>query len=488
MADNKNNLEDFFKKRINDFDNSNDGWDLPDESAWVNAQVHFPNALSKKTWNWKLGALIFLTIALVSAGGYIFYLKTNLTEKSDEIDIVKNELENKNNTITTLEKEVFKVKSELQKEKLNTQIANTSLTQEKQITIQTILNQKRTIQNMQNEKNVLYEEKYSPESNLVPKKEVKFSQKNNSNLNTLGLKSNEILENAIPIAVSFSAIQNNFPVQKLDIKSEYKVLIPKQKKRKRKLEVGVSYTSLNFEIPIAYDFEKLEKEDFGKKSEYFSSHFKGGKFHLAYEIQPNLWITTGLRRTTGGFKKSFTDKLIYDKSGEFIDDEGKTINEFDITTQTGFSDGGSSIDFEIPDGTTINNGDFLITEWYYSQEYKFTQIPIGVNYFFGKNKFKFFLTGGLGWNKISLGESFVEAQLTYDNEVLPINGNEENKKEEVSSQFINGFLGAGLNYRLTSNWNIRTSFSLEKNFLQKSEIYGSTSFIKAFDLGLYYRF
>ena len=33
MADNKNNLEGFFKNRINDFDKSTDGWDLPNESV-----------------------------------------------------------------------------------------------------------------------------------------------------------------------------------------------------------------------------------------------------------------------------------------------------------------------------------------------------------------------------------------------------------------------------------------------------------------------
>ncbi len=488
MDDNKNNLEDFFNNRINDFDESDDGWDLPDESAWENAQAHFPNHPQKKTWNWKLGVLILLVFTLFSAGVYIYFLKKDLVNKSNEIEIAKNEIENKNNTITILEKEISKVESESEKEKLNTQNAITSLTPKQQIATQTILSQKNTNQFLSKENQKNNKELIITQSNFAFKNESNFPINEKIASNYTIKDSKMILENSIPIASSFMEIQNVFPAQKLDLESEFNIFFPTPQKKKGKFEIGVNYTSLNFKIPLVYDFEKLEKEDFGKKDWSFPVQSKGGEFHLAYKVRSNLWIITGLRRTAVGFEKSFSDKLIYDKSGEYIDGDGKTINEFEITTQTGFSDTGSNIDFEIPNGTTINDGDFLETEWNNSQQYKFTHIPIGVNYFMGKNKLKLFFTGGLGWNKVSLGEYFVEAQLSYDNEILPIKRNEESKKVEVSSQFINGFAGAGLNYQLTSNWHARTSFTMEKNFIQKNEILRSNSFTKVFDLGLNYRF
>ena len=488
MADNKNNLEDFFKNRINDFDESNDGWDLPDENAWENAQTHFPNHPQKNPFNWKIGALILLAFTLVSAGGSLYFLKKNLAEKSNQIEIAKIEIANKNNTITNLENKISRIESEFKKEKLNTQNAIKSLTQNQQISTQTIFDQKKTIQILQKENQFLNEEITSTPSNLASKVEAKFSQKENSISDFSEIKSKQISESVIPIASSFMRIQNDFPIKKLAIVSEFNIIFQKPKKEKGKFEIGLSFVSMNFEIPLTYDFKNLEKEDFGKKDWSFSIQSKGGKFHLAYQVRPNLWITSGIRTTTGGFEKSFSDKLIYDKSGEYIDDEGKTINEFEITTQTGFSDAGNSIDFEIPNGTVIDDGDFLETEWNYSQQYKFTHIPIGVNYFMGKNKLKWFLKGGLGWNKVSLGEYFVEAQLSYDNEILPIKGNEKSKTIEVNSQFINGFAGAGLNYQFNTNWNVRTSFTFEKNFIQKNEILESNSLSKVFDIGLDYRF
>ena len=96
-----------------------------------------------------------------------------------------------------------------------------------------------------------------------------------------------------------------------------------------------------------------------KDKEVAYQQIQGGSFQIAYSIFPKIWITAGVRRTIGGFEKNFSDKLIYDKSGEYLDGEGKTINEFDITTQSGFGDSGSTINFEIPDGTAIDDGDFV---------------------------------------------------------------------------------------------------------------------------------
>lgn len=488
MADNKNNLEDFFKNRINDFDKSNDGWDLPDENAWENAQTYFPNYPRKKTWNWKLGILILLVFTLFSSATYIYYLKKDLTKKTNKIEIAENEIENKNNIITSLEKQLLKVESELNNEKLKHQNTITSFNQKEQTSTQTILSQKKTNQFLRKENLKLKEGLIASKTNIAANNDSNLSF--NEDVRTINAKSESkiILEKPFPIASSFMEIQNTFPIQKLDFKKETKVIFPKQKKQKGKFELGLSYASMSFEIPLVYEFDKLEKENFGEDAWSFPIQSNGVAFQLAYEVHPNLWITSGLRRTTLGVKKSFSDKLIYNKSGEYLDDEGKTINEFNITTQSNFGDAGSSINFEIPDGTTIDDGEFLGTEWNYFQEYEFLHIPVGINYFVGKNKLKWYFKGGLGWNKISFGEHYVEAQLSYNNEILPIKENEEIKNNKVSTQFINGYAGVGLDYQLTSNWYVRSSFALEKNFMQKKEILESNSLTKLFDIGLNYRF
>ncbi len=488
MADNKNNLEDFFKNRINDFDESKDSWDLPDESAWGNAQTHFPIHPQNKTWNWKLGALVLLAFAMIAGGSYIYFLKKDLTKKTIELELANAKIEINNNTVTKLKKEKSKTDLKLNREKLNSQNATTSLTQQQQISTQTIFNQKKTIRTLQSENQKLNEEIISVQSDFVAMNESNISPIEDHISDSLTKKSKEILENIIPIDFLSLKIENDFPIQQLELEKKYNVIFPKQKKQDNKFEVGLNYSSTNFEIPLSYDFEKLEKEDFGKKDWSFPLKFTGGEFHLAYKVRPRFWITTGVRRTTGGFEKSFSDKLIYDKSGEYLDDEGKTINEFYITTQSGFGDAGSTINFEIPNGTAIDDGDFLETKWNYSQQYKFTQIPIGVNYFMGKNKFQWFFKGGFGWNKVSFGEYFVEAQLSYDDEIFPVQEDKSSKADEVSSQFLNGFGGVGLNYQLTPNWNVRTSFTLEKNFIQKNEILTSNSLSKTFEIGLNFRF
>ena len=427
MADNKNNLEDFFKNRINDFDESKDGWDLPDESAWGNAETHFPIHPQKKTRDWKLGVMILLAFAMIAGGSYVYFLKKDLTKKTIELDLAYAEIEINNNTITNLKKEKSKTDFKLNRDKLNSQNATTSLTQQQQISTQTIYNQKKAIQNLQNKNQRPEEVIISVQSNFDAIAESNISPNENHISGFLTKKTKETLVKTIPIAFLSLKFDYDFPIQQLDLEKEFIINFPKPKKKSNRFEVGINFSSISFEIPLIYDFEKLEKEDFGKKDWSFPLKYTGGEFHLAYNVLPRFWITTGVRRTTGGFEKTFSDKLIYDKSGEYLDSDGKTINEFDITTQSGFGDAGSTINFEIPTGTAIDDGDFLETKWNYSQQYKFTHIPIGVNYFMGKNKFQWFLKGGFGWNKVSYGEYFVEAQLSYDNEIFPIKENEKNQ-------------------------------------------------------------
>lgn len=491
MADKNKKLEDFFKNRINDLDSSNDGWDLPNEAIWENAKTQFPIHPQKKSWDWKLGALIFLSFLLASASGYIYYLKKDLAEKSTELKIAQSEIQ-RNNTLSLYNSnqsnQLEKAAADAKMEKPNGQNTSTYLTPHQENSAQLIFHQKKTISTLQKENQKLKEAIISESSNSAVIRESYISPNKNSSSDFSMKKTKKTLETIIPIAFSSLNIENAFPTQRLDLKKEFKVIFPKQKKQGSMLEIGLKYSSMNFEIPIDYDFDKLEKEDFGKKDWSFPLKFTGGEFQIAYQVRPSLWITTGLRRTTGGFEKSFSDKLIYDKSGEYLDDEGKVINEFDITAQSGFGDAGSNINFEIPDGTAIDDGDFLETKWNYSQQYKFTQLPIGVNYFLGKNKLQWFFRGGFGWNSVSFGEYYVEAQISYDNEIFPIKENKKSKGNEISSQFINGFGGTGLNYQLTPNWNIRTSFSLEKNFIQRNEIIKSNSLTKTFDFGLNFRF
>ena len=81
---------------------------------------------------------------------------------------------------------------------------------------------------------------------------------------------------------------------------------------------------------LLLETKKLEKKDFGENESSFPIQFKGGGLHLSYNIRTKLWLSVGLRRTIGGFENIFVDKLIYDKSGEYIDNEGNETMEADV--------------------------------------------------------------------------------------------------------------------------------------------------------------
>lgn len=489
MADDKNNLEDFFKRRINDFDSPNDGWDLPDEDVWSQAKIHFPNHPQKKRSDRKLMFIVLFLLILGMITGYVFYLQNELVKKSNEFDLAKKEIKNKNNTITILEKTIAKVQEDLIQEKINTQNATSSLTQSQQTNTKTIFNQSKNSQVLKNENQKWIGELMKTPSDLASFREAKSlspkevdasfnSSEDTSRVSTVStVASITSLNYPIPNELSLLKLEV-LPVINLSIAMPYR----------ERSEIGIDFIHRNFEMPLEYDFEKLEKEDYGKKDWSFPINTRGFQVRLSFEFFSNLWLTSGWRRTRGGFDKIFSDKLIYDKSSEYINDKGETVNEFDITTQSSFSDSGSTINFEIPDGTSINNGDFILTDWNYAQEYTFTQIPLGINYFIGKNKLKWNLQGGIGWNRVTFSEYFEKTQLSYDNEFLPIKNDGKTKRNEFKTRFMNIYGGVGFDYALNKYWMIRSAFIFEKNFLQKDPILDSNSISKGFNLGLSHRF
>lgn len=485
--DKNKRLEQFFKNRLNEFNSSGEDWDLPDASVFQNAQAHFPKHPKKEKKNRKM-IFIFFAVGLLS---YIFYLKKNVHDIKAELNIAHTYAEQLNNKLTDLEKRTFE--EEYDKENNNN------------ITIQKPKNIKENFTKTTSKSN--FAPKFSIKNNLVENnnliKNITHSSSSKEldknpiihilntqvpNFNIIKLNSEEIKDKRriefLPYR-NFQISKNlSTPFQLLNT-SVIHDLIPRRRNN-RNFEIGLSYTTVNYETSNEYEFKKLEPTK--KDKDDFNFQSNGLQANVAFDIHPNFWITTGIRKTNGSFEKWYFTKLIYDKDGEYINDEGKTVNEFEINSISGFGDSRNQINYELPDGSDIEDGEYLVAKWNHYQKFSFIQIPIGINYMFGKNKLQGFLKGGIGWNKVSFGEYFVEASLEYDNENLTINKNEKDKDLEVSSQFMNGYLGGGVNYQLTRNLYTRTSFSFEKNFNQSKKYLGSNGLAKVFDLGLHYRF
>lgn len=501
--DNKDKkLEEFFRNRVNDFDTQDGDWDKPDISAFQNAQQHFPKRPSKKVFKRNRSIIFLLLFLLLGMSVYMFCSKKNkakiekeLNQTKKELQIAKTDLVLKNNELTSIKDQLKQreEKSSIAENINSNQVSNHQAPTFNKVSKKDFIQKETTKKS--NSKNHLF-----PTLGLAEDKKEKseiISIVKNNNKNTL-LKQIDTLKEFVSLeklpAPPLYLVENKTSYFTIinRLNSSFQAYSPVLASRQYNptMELGAYYVSNSQKTPFDYSFEKLEEETFNKNEKQLSLITKGYQVTSAFPLQfitRNLWLSFGFRKTKGSIEESFATKLIYSKDGEYLDDQGKTVNQLNIITRSSVSDAGSTIDFEIPSSGDIQDGEFIYAEWNHFQDFSFTHIPIGLNYFLGRGKLKLLFQGGVGWNKVSFGEYFVDANLKYDDELLTIKENDKKEGKEFSYNFMNGYAGVGLDYSINSEWSIRTSFSLEKNFIQSDKFLASNALNQTFQIGLNFK-
>ena len=486
-------LEEFFKKRVNDFDSPSDDWDKPDASVFQNAQMHFPKHPKLVERDWESIVMVLMALLLLSLMGGLFFMKKNMTALENKLQIAETTFQNldieaKNNNILHVNTQLAEVEKKCAE-------GRTELLTQSQITSQTI--ETLTRQNQEFRKSIVSQnnriafllvENQMLTKGLTSSQAVNLKKSDKDKIE--GLTKSQTLIGQLPSrTIPFFPKRKKTFYLRRDVGTDPLDLLP-PKSRNKNFEIGLNITSIAYDFPTAYEFEKFEIFEEDEKAS-ISNRMNGMTFNLGYALRPNLWINTGFRKTGGKIEENFWTGLKYDKDGEYIDNDGKTINEFELNTQSNFSDAGNQIDFEVPNGIEISDEDKVYAKWEESQEVQFIHIPFGVTYFssFSRgSQLEWFLKGGIGWNQITFGDNYFDAEIYFDEKLLPIKKIDSIKESDKKTQYFNGYAGLGLNYQFTRNWNLRTSYTLERNFIKTKKDFANTVLDKVLQVGLNYRF
>ena len=488
MDENKK-IEYFFKNRINRLEKEDGDWDRPEVDVFGQAQKHFPSYPQKKKKDRKIWWLLLIGLLLMTWIGYTVYLNKKINVLGAELEIAGQHLQqnkaDSEKTKTNLSNKIKTLQSKTEKQ-INT---IEQLTAAQNQLSQQIKQESQNVQKISSKNNILQgqisEQLFG--QNLI------IGEIKRENI----LAFNPVMKTSQRITNQVKQIQSaglNEIVWSKDVEKELKISIHLQKPKlkypkPKRFEIGLYLSSLYYEMPLAYTFSKLESEEKGSAS--FPIQMTSPRLHFAYALNSRLWLTTGFRKANYQLNKKFDSELIYDKENEYINADGKTVNEFNLNIQTGYSTGNNEIGIEIPQDSDIANGDILDAKWQFIQTFQFTQMPIGMQYFLGEQKWQCHLSGGLAWNKVTSGTYFIEPEIFYDNEKIEV---EENKKKEAfesNNTFLSAYAGIGLNYQMTENWQIRTSIFAEQSFNSnktlKDKKVNTSQFGKVLEIGLNYR-
>jgi len=101
---------------------------------------------------------------------------------------------------------------------------------------------------------------------------------------------------------------------------------------------------------------------------------------------------------------------------------------------------------------------------------------------------EWFLKGGIGWNQVTYGKYSLDANVYYEEEILPIKKIDSTLDVDKKNQYWNASMGLGLNYQFGNNWNVRTSCTLESDFLEFKKDSDDSAWDAIIEIGLNYRF
>ncbi len=469
-------MEDFFKNKLNEFEESGDGWDKPDPEVWEQAQRQifvpagrFPVA----------GILIKSGVALLVLllGGYIWHLH-------QDHDELKKSLENQQQQITQLTRQIAAAEQANQEKQQLALIENEKLKAENAAISQQNQAFRQQLERQRN-----------PETQFSPLQKFDRPAAPAATDETEKLSNNATPPAALtqekPAAVEVANI-SRLPEKPIafEVTEPLPLTVPAQttplKNAEKRFEIGYEYALLGLKIPVQSDFKDQNAiSDQVNKTVFTHSH----GVYFAFSPKQNWFVRTGLRTAEMTLEQSRQSGVYYDKSGEYLKPDGATANDVSLALRTPYSQLESEITLAIPTDANLKTGDWLVFGTFERLRQRHYQVPFGISWFQGNKRLQLQLSGGVQWNLVVFDNYFLKAWVESKSIVLPVDEVKLQTKDVPSSQYLGAYAGFGLNYRLTQSWHLRSGLSYHYDFNQKSSKFSNSREIgSAFSLGLNYRF
>lgn len=468
-------MEDFLRNKLNEFEESNDGWDRPDAGVWERAQGQIiaapKSTLKPKSLVWA-GVLALLLLM----AGYTWHLQQQLADLQSDLKTQHEKLTQQQ----LLAKENHNAEMrELTSAHEKLQSANASITKKNEGLEKLVKQQQATISSLKTNYQSLQKTNHKADKTSI------------AGIQPIETADLAVIESQNPKAVSLENM-TLLPAKAIALESSelptlvvpVKTVLPQ--KHWPKFEVGYEYALLGLKIPVQADFKDLNAISTPASKTVFT-HAHG--VYFAYSPKRNWFVRTGLRTAQMTLEQSQESGVYYDKSSEYLKPNGTTANDISLAVRTPYSELESEITLDIPQDANLKTGDWLVFGTYERLRQRYYQVPLGISYFHGNKRLQWQLQGGMQWNKVVFDDYFLKAYVWSKTKVLPVDKVKVLTKDVPSTQYLSAYAGIGLNYQLTQSWHLRSGLAYCFEFNDKSnEFSNSQKIANAFSLGLNYRF
>ena len=490
----RNNIDQFFKKRLAESTSSEGDWNIPDDKIWDSAKAHFPKKKKRRLFPFFILGLGVLAILFFTIGEDYQHISLSdqtsvVNDKTQPLPITKEinqetkeattnleitvptQLSTKNN-ITSNTKTNYKTKE-------GNKIRNKSSKQiNPKVGKQSSDREDTRISKSKSSDTPLYQHKESPTNETtidirqaglsIPTSELDSPSETpspNDHRDRLNRKA------TTPIAsIVLRPIESMTTIKDVPHTPAMKVLHTPKKNYIPNWEIGISHAPF-----IVNPFKITEIDLETGESLNLNSTYRNINLNLTKKISPRFSISSGVLYSTLDVQMDFSFADNY-KSPDSI---GNFKSQVDETTSFGsLSVNEESNEFEINfiPGSDVNHGDLLRVNGMIPIDIFAIQIPMIANYHFRRGKLDWLLHGGLTIDVISSEISSLD--LTF------YKGPERVTEPIVMQQIKNidfglsVYVGGGLKYYIGKHWNLGASTKFDVTGIIFSR----------FDFGLYYGF
>ncbi|MEL6864992.1 MAG: hypothetical protein AAFP19_11255 [Bacteroidota bacterium] len=486
------------RKKLADAAGGEETWMRPDADVRANVLADISTLPKRRGMVfWPHWGMMAMGLSLLTAFFYIIYLHKNTTllhqtlhEQQSQITIIRKELQEQKTIYTKkiVELQQEKTSALNEQQALQQQFEDLKKQQEaQQMAIDLIVEERVWTQTQSREQEAI--KKASSQVNDPLADQEKASQvamqERGESAKVRTLSPSPVLSSKIPVLLSSKAY--GLPSSLLDPIDFVK---PLRKKKAPLFEVGYTYGRMQVSTPTLHRFEKqLSIDDkIGDQINDLLAH--AHELSLAYGINRKWWVRAGVRRASAKVKSASGIAFSYDKTNEYLNDQGNVANRFLLTTATGHAEVTSDIGVVFERDFIPDKGTLFRTTINDSYELDFLQIPVGIDYFHGSGRLQWLLQGGVQWTNVQFKNYVVSTFFEYeDGKALEARGITRGEASP-SKQYMSAYGGIGLDYECLSNWHIRAGLMYTHDFINidKTKFSNSAQRGTTFKLGLHYRF
>lgn len=472
--ENQDNLGNFFRKNLSKSEGASDGWDKPDASVWADAQIDiFAEKTTKKRYRVALFLLAFLLLTGVT-GAYIWSLQGQVEELEKSLKVQEIALQKQEEKTLSLEKKAALTLQNQLKEKQEENENQLAIQKEKIALEKTLVIHQNDALDLQKENKHWKQQVLQLSSTLKETKDLLEDKKASilvEKKNTMPVASLEKEIQAIAVN-SFSELPTpSFPDAFLA-----------KKEKKNKWKVAYSYSFLDLKMPSTTNTKDVDKAIINIDNTTYLSPTNG--LSVAYSPKENWFIRAAYQGANGKTERVWQIVDSYDKSTEYLGQDGEIQNNLSYAFTTPFVAHGGDIEIRVPSETELEEEDILFSKISDYQTFDYSRISLGAEYGTGKRKWNYHLSSGLNWNTLKFKEYFTEAEIKINNQNYEIEKIDLTQKTKLSKSFLGLYAGLGLSYQISPHWSTAATLNYTINLINTKENGFATSDLLAREVGL----